>query len=273
MQKNTVAVQNVTKKHIKKEFNRVVNKYSEISVGGKLMIDFHSHFLPEMDDGSSSVHESIQMLKLSFDMGIDTMISTSHYYSNCENVNNFLGRRDAKLQKLKHSLESINDIPQIVMGAEVAFFSGMSDVKELRKLCIGNTNYMLLEMPFCEWSSLTTKELIRLINNRGIIPIIAHVERYFSHRQKKVNIEELLSLGVAIQTNAGALINSSQKRSILKLLDAGKIHLLGSDCHNMTERRPNLDSAIKIIQKEIGSSCVKRIDLDGRKILAEDVVT
>lgn len=237
------------------------------------MIDFHSHFLPEMDDGSSSVRESIQMLKLSFDMGIDTMISTSHYYSNCENIDNFLGRRDAKLQKLKHSLESINGIPQIVMGAEVAFFSGMSDVKDLRKLCIGSTNYMLLEMPFCEWSSLTTKELTRLINNLGIIPIIAHVERYFSHRQKKPNIEELLSLGVAIQTNAGALINASQKRSILKLLAAGKIHLLGSDCHNMIERRPNLDSAIKIIENELGASCIRSINQVGRSILSADNAT
>ena len=237
------------------------------------MIDFHSHFLPEMDDGSASVRESIQMLKLSFDMGIDTMISTSHYYSNCENINNFLGRRDAKLQKLKHSLESINDIPEIIMGAEVAFFSGMSDVKDLRKLCIGSTNYMLLEMPFCEWSSLTTKELTRLINNRGIIPIIAHVERYFSHRHKKPIIEELQSLGVIIQTNAGALINSSQKRSILKLLDAGKNHLLGSDCHNMIERRPNLDSAIKIIENELGASCIRRINQVGRSILSADNAT
>jgi len=54
-------------------------------------------------------------------------------------------------------------------------------------------------------------------------------------------------------------------------LAAGKIHLLGSDCHNMTERRPNLNSAIKIIQKEIGISCVNRIDLTGRKILVDDV--
>lgn len=235
------------------------------------MIDFHAHFLPEMDDGSASVSESIQMLKLSYNMGIDTIISTSHYYSNYENIESFLSRRDAKLQKLKHSLESINDIPQIVMGAEVAFFSGMSDVRELRKLCIGNTKYMLLEMPFCEWSSLTMKELIRLINNRGIIPIIAHIERYFPHLHKNLNVKELLSLGVVLQTNAEALINASQKRSILKLLAAGKIHLLGSDCHNMTERRPNLNSAIKIIQKEIGISCVNRIDLTGRKILADDV--
>lgn len=235
------------------------------------MIDFHAHFLPEMDDGSASSSESIQMLKLSYNMGIDTIISTSHYYSDCENIEDFLGRRDAKLQKLKQSLESISDIPQLVMGAEVAFFSGMSDVRELRKLCIGNTKYMLLEMPFGEWSSLTTKELIRLINNRGIIPIIAHVERYFSRRQKRPNIEELLSLGVVLQTNAEALMNASQKRSILKLLASGKIHLLGSDCHNITERRPNLDSAISIIQKELGFSCVKRIDLVGRRILADDI--
>ncbi len=237
------------------------------------MIDFHSHFLPEMDDGSASARESVEMLKLSFDMGIDTIVSTSHYYSNLENIEAFLSRRDAKLQKLLQALESINEIPQIVMGAEVAFFSGMSGIKELRKLCIGSTKYMLLEMPFCDWSSLTMKEIRSLIKNRRIMPIIAHIERYLPYQQKSSYIEELLNLGVALQTNAGALIEGAQKRYILKLLDAGKIHLLGSDCHNMSDRRPNLDKAIEIVNQELGASFLKRIDLVGRSILNADNLT
>jgi len=234
------------------------------------MIDFHSHFLPEMDDGSASVGESVQMLELSFNMGIDTIISTSHYYSNDESIDYFLGRRDVQLQKLLLVLKGIGSIPQIVMGAEVAFFSGMSGVKDLHKLCIGNTKYMLLEMPFCEWSSLTMKEVKSLITIRGIMPIIAHVERYFPYQQNSSNIAELLSLGATLQTNGEALIDIYQKRYILKFLDEGVICLLGSDCHNMTERRPNLDKAIAIVEAEIGTSCIKKIISAGQSILNVD---
>lgn len=237
------------------------------------MIDFHSHFLPEMDDGSSSFSESIQMLKLSYAMGIDTIISTSHYCSNCENIDGFLTKRDARLQELIHLLDGTNDIPQIVRGAEVTFFSGMSSVKELSQLCVGDTKYMLLEMPFCEWSTLTMREVRSLITNCGITPILAHIERYFPYQKRKRDIEELLNLGARLQTNAEALLEGSQKRAVLKLLSERKIHLLGSDCHNMTERRPNLDGAIKIIEKEIGSSSIKRIDSIGRSILNSNNLT
>lgn len=231
------------------------------------MIDFHSHFLPEMDDGSSSFSESIQMLKLSYATGIDTIISTSHYFSNRENIDGFLAKRDASLQKLIKLLEEINDIPQIAMGAEVAFFSGMSEVEEITQLCIGNTKFMLLEMPFCEWSTLTMKEIRSLITIRRITPILAHIERYFPYQKRKDNIEELLALGAVLQINAESLIEGPQRRTVLKLLGEGKIHLLGSDCHNMNDRRPNLDGAIKIIEKELGSSCLERINSIGRSLL------
>lgn len=233
----------------------------------ELMIDFHAHFLPNMDDGSSSFSESIQMLKLSYGMGINTIISTSHYFSNHEDIDGFLLRRDARMQNLIQLLEGIDDIPQIVTGAEVSYFPGISSVKGLKKLCVGNTKYMLLEMPFCDWSSLTMREVRSLITNRGITPILAHIERYFPYQQRKNDIEELLDLGVAIQANAEALIEGCQKRSVLKLLRERKIHLLGSDCHNMVERKPNLDCAIKIIENEIGYSCIQRIDMIGQSIL------
>jgi len=184
-----------------------------------------------------------------------------------------VGRRAVKLQKLMLVLEGISNVPLLVMGAEVAFFPGMSGVKELPRLNIENTKYMLLEMPFEKWSSLNMREVRSLITNRGITPIIAHIERYFPYQQRKSDIEELLDLGVAVQTNAEALIEGSQKRNILKLLDSGKIHLLGSDCHNMVERRPNLDSAVKIIETNIGASCIERINLVGQRILSSVEVT
>jgi len=236
------------------------------------MVDFHSHILPDMDDGSKSFGESIQMLRLSFDMGIDIMISTSHYYANDETISSFLSRRNEKQQILMSALDDINDVPQIVMGAEVAYFSGMSREKEISRLCIDKTKYMLLEMPFSEWSSLTISEVKSLITNRGITPIIAHIERYFPYQQKGGKFDQLLSLGVIFQTNAEALVHGKYRRKILKMIAANQIHLLGSDCHNAEERSPNLDRAFKIIAKKLGYSTLEKIDANSRRITNDECI-
>lgn len=236
------------------------------------MIDFHTHILPEMDDGSRSIDESIEMLRLSNKMGIDTMISTSHFYSGNETIDYYLKRRNEKHEMLKEALEGISDVPCIVIGAEVAFYSGMSREKGIPQLCINKTNYMLIEMPFSEWSSLTINEIKSLITNRGISPIIAHIDRYLPYQKKSGKIEELLDLGVVFQANAESIIDTTQRRNILKLIETNRIHLLGSDCHNMSKRPPNLNLALEIISKKVGNSALKRIDYNGRSILDSDSV-
>ena len=47
------------------------------------MIDFHSHILPEIDDGSKSYEESLKMLEEAQNIGFDIVISTSHYAVDC----------------------------------------------------------------------------------------------------------------------------------------------------------------------------------------------
>ena len=43
------------------------------------MIDVHSHVLPFVDDGSYSVEESLEMLKVMEQQGITDVICTPHY--------------------------------------------------------------------------------------------------------------------------------------------------------------------------------------------------
>ncbi len=232
------------------------------------MIDFHSHILPQMDDGSSSVDESIQMLKLSFSMGVDTIISTPHYYSSHETIEDFLKRRSEKHQLLMNEIKDMSDVPEIIMGAEVAYFSGMNRNKDIGQLCIENTKYLLLEMPFHEWSSLCVNAIKGLITTRGIIPIIAHLDAYLHMIQHNdAKLKELLSLGVIFQANCEALLSKTLKHTVLKMIDRNQIHLLGSDCHNMSDRVPNLDFAKKIISKKLGKSSLERIDSNGRSVV------
>ena len=231
------------------------------------MVDFHSHFLPDMDDGSRSIEESLQMLKLSYDMGIYTIVATPHYFSNFESIDDFINRRNEKLEYFTNKLEGVSEIPRIVAGAEVTFYSGMGSDDKLSCLCIGNTKCLLVEMPYYRWSSLTKKEILSVMLNQGIVPVIAHIERYFICPQNEDIIRDLLDLGAVAQINGESIICNTQRKKMLKLIKERKTVLLGSDCHNMSDRKPNLDKAFKIIEKKTGRLSLRGIEEFSREML------
>ena len=113
------------------------------------VIDFHSHILPGIDDGSRNVETSIGMLWMCKEHGVDTMIATPHFYADSNTVERFIDSRQKAYDKV---MAENMDIPQIIMGAEVAFFAGISRAEKTDALKVEGTDIMLLEMPFVTWS-------------------------------------------------------------------------------------------------------------------------
>lgn len=114
--------------------------------------DLHSHILPGMDDGCKTVGESMQVLRDSWEQGITAMFATPHYYP-VESVDAFLTRRRNAWQKLsEHMQQSSEQMPKICLGAEVAYRPGLCYEEDLRALCLGNSRYLLLELPFSRWN-------------------------------------------------------------------------------------------------------------------------
>ena len=97
------------------------------------MIDFHTHILPGVDDGSKNVEESLLMLDSMKNQGVKTVIATPHFYANDESVESFLSRRNEAFSSLKKSLA---DGPEIILGAEVRYYDGISRLEDLKKLRI-----------------------------------------------------------------------------------------------------------------------------------------
>ena len=210
--------------------------------------DFHGHFLPGMDDGSRSVAESLKMLQLAGEQGIGKMFATPHYYPN-ETVDSFLVRRQQSWQKLKAAMEETEgSYPQIALGAEVAYRQGIGNAEDLEKLCLGDSRYLLLELPFVPWNSMLFRDISAIANVRGIIPVIAHVERYMSMQPSKM-LQRLWEQDVLFQINAESLLTWYTRARVKKLLAQGAVQLLGSDCHNLTTRKPNLGPALDYLQK------------------------
>lgn len=208
----------------------------------------HGHFLPGMDDGCKTPEEAVQVLKSSYAQGVRRMCATPHYYS-VETVASFLERREKAYSVLLEALGGETEIPQICLGAEVAYRPGLGYWEELHKLCLGNSSYLLLEMPFGTWSRETVRDVRNMCASGGITPIIAHVERYLDLAGKD-KLTELLEMDVLAQMNAEFLLQPATRRRGRRMLSAGTVQLLGSDCHNMTGRAPNMAMAAQYLTKK-----------------------
>lgn len=221
------------------------------------MIDWHSHILPRMDDGSRSVEESLAMLEMMSGQGVSVVIATPHFYANADTLERFLKRRSTSLEALTSHLTG--DHPRILCGAEVLYYPGIAKFKELSTLAIEGTGLLLLEMPSENWTEYTVNELIELSSTSGLTIVLAHIERYLPMQSIKV-FERLRDNGILMQVNASFFKRFSSRRKALKLLDSGLIHFLGSDTHNLTDRAPNLGTAYQIIEAKFGNYYVVQMN-------------
>ena len=228
------------------------------------MIDFHSHILPGIDDGSRDVGMSLQMLNAMKKQGVETVCATSHFYATQRSVDRFLFRRHEAWEKLKAILPP--DAPRILLGAEVLYYPGIAYMEELPSLCLQGTDIVLLEMPFEPWTAYMTREVSDLARRGDVQILLAHIERYFFYQPISV-WDGFLDLGILMQANAEFFLPFKTRRKAMRLLDDGYIHLLGSDAHNMSSRAPNLDKARARIRKVLGPDTLSYIDHLGQQLL------
>ncbi|MBQ4129624.1 MAG: hypothetical protein IJD68_07660 [Ruminococcus sp.] len=220
------------------------------------MLDFHSHILPEIDDGAQSVEESVVMLKMLKEQGVKTIALTSHYIAMDESPDAFLQRREQAYEILKAELEKeADEMPKLLLGAEVYYYPNICKMDELSKLTLSDTGLLLLEMPMAPWGEYTIKEITDLVNSTNIQVVIAHIERAIKY-QKKDTIQRLIDNGVLMQVNASFFITKSTRRKALKMLKNDQIHFIGSDCHNVKYRPPKIDEALSIIENKFSKEFV-----------------
>ena len=202
------------------------------------MIDFHTHILPQMDDGSRSAEESIAMLRKEVTLGITDVILTSHYYADENSPAEFLSRRERAWKKLEPHLAP--DLPRLHLGAEVQYFEGICAVEDIRHLQIAGCGCMLLEMPFCRWTDRMTDDILELNELPDNRIVLAHIERYMD-MQRPGLWRELRECGVLLQCNVSFFGNWRTRYRAMRMLARGEINFLGSDCHGMRYRQPNWD--------------------------------
>lgn len=188
------------------------------------IIDFHAHILPRADHGSNSVENSQRQLSLAKEYGVSRIVATPHFYPAKENLNVFLKRREASFAELAEGIGK--DMPPgIAMGAEVLICDNIEHLPGLESLCIGNSNIILLELPFNDFHVGYIYSVRNMIKN-GYRIILAHADRYNSD-----SIYRLLDVGAQIQLNADALDSIFKRRILYRWVAEGAVVALGSDIH------------------------------------------
>lgn len=228
------------------------------------MIDWHTHILPGIDDGSSNTDESLKMLAELKTQGIEYVVATPHFVANAESVDEFLKRRNKAYDELSSAMNE--DFPKILCGAEVKYYPGISHMEGLERLTIEGTNILLLEMPMTRWTKYTSKELFELAGTRGLTIVLAHVERYLPMQEGDIP-DKICENGILMQVNASFVNGIWTRRRALKYMSHGYFHFLGSDCHNMTTRAPHIGEAYEFIKKKCGEDYFSQMNKYGYRIL------
>ena len=230
--------------------------------------DMHSHILPGIDDGCRTPQESVAVLKKMRNDGVTKIFATPHFYHSRGPVEEFLACRQASEEVLRAALaEESQPVPAICCGAEVAYFSGIADFEELSQLCLGKSRFLLLELPFAPWSG----QIVRDVGNlclQGFVPILAHFERY-GGVQDRTMVRKILEFEPLVQMNAGRLLDVWKGRGARSALKRDAVHLLGSDCHGLERRPPQLGQAIALLEKKKMHTELARIEALSNEIFRE----
>ena len=226
-------------------------------------VDLHSHILPQLDDGSDSVEMSLAMLYQMAEQGVDVVCATSHYYAKYSSIPAFCERRAEALERLSSVLTA--ELPRVLPAAEVAYFPHMEE-QDLMPLCIQGTRTLMLEMPFSDWTGLQLETVEALVLDCRYDVVLVHPERFCFSKSNRHKLEKLAELPIGLQINAGSLLRWGTRRLALDLLQMAQYPLLGSDCHNLTFRPPNLKEGRKVVMQKLGEAFLKKIDWYGEWI-------
>ena len=209
-----------------------------------LTLDYHAHVLPGCDHGSDSVETSRKQLAMAAAARVRTVCATPHFYPHRESIPSFLQRREASARLLRENLTA--DAPQLQLGAEVLICDGMERLDGLSRLCRGETNELLLEMPFYQWPETIWDTLYALCERRDIEIVLAHAERYSPEA-----IEQLIRDNVALQLNSECLTRPLHRKRYLTWIKNGSVKYLGSDIHMLGNGYRDFEKCRRLLKKEV----------------------
>lgn len=220
------------------------------------LFDIHTHIVPYIDDGARNEEAALKLLETSYKSGVRKIILTPHYNEEL----GFTADIREYIKKMQNFADKIADDFRLYTGSEILYSSNTVSLLQSHSVStLADSNYILVEFSY----TISKEDLFFATNElllSGYWPIIAHAERYDCLYDKGVP-EYLTDSGAYLQINSQTIISSKYKeaRLIKKLFKKNLVSFIGSDCHSIHRRPPNLGTAAQIIETKYGKNTAERI--------------
>ena len=232
------------------------------------MIDFHTHILPNIDDGSRSIDETFNLIKEAESAGFEGIILTSHYIE--EYYETDTPEREVWLKAICENLKNKNINIDLYLGNEIYLTENLIKLLENAKAStINNTSYVLFELPLYE-EPLNLYDVIYQMLQNKLVPILAHPERYSYVQKEPEMVYDLIQKGVLIQSNYGSILGQyGEKAQIIlrKLLENNLVHFLGTDVHRQGTIYSKIPQCLKEIREIIGEEKLEELTTINPKLV------
>ena len=222
-----------------------------------MMIDIHNHILPNVDDGSKDLMMTEKLLELYDLQNVNTLFLTPHVNSSVTRTNRQKHYEIFNKVKTISSKYNIN----LYLGAEIYISYKIPEIN-FDNYKMGNSNYILVE--FSTINETPIREHVFNLKKRGFGVIIAHIERY--NYLSYTELFDLKDMDILFQVNSSALIDKKNRfyKKAHKILKEGLVDFVATDCHNLTNRKPNMDKAFEKIVKLIGIDKARKLTYENQ---------
>lgn len=199
-----------------------------------MVVDFHNHVLPGIDDGARTLDDSVAMLENFAALGFKKVIASPHsmadgYINSTEKI---LAARDVVRAAIA---EKGIDI-QFDAAAEYYMDELFMEKIEKRDLLTVGKNYVLMELSYLS-KPTNTADAIYKLQVAGYNLILAHPERYpYYHEESFAHYKEFKNRGVYFQINLGSLVGkygAGAKYTAEKMINENLVEFVGSDLHTL----------------------------------------
>ncbi len=232
------------------------------------MIDFHSHILPNIDDGSRSIEETFNLIKEAEKAGFEAVISTSHYMENYYETD--VPEREVWVKAILENLKTKNINTNLYLGNEIYFSDNIIELLEKRKAStINDTSYVLFELPL-NAEPMNLYDIVYEMIQYKLVPILAHPERYSFVQKEPDLVYDLIEKGVLMQANYGSIIGQygeKAKMIVKKFFENNMIHFLGSDVHRQNTIYPKIPHILDEIADIVGEEKLEEMTTKNPKLV------
>ncbi|MGL5414446.1 MAG: tyrosine-protein phosphatase [Clostridium sp.] len=233
------------------------------------IIDVHTHIIPEIDDGSKSIEMTLEMIKQSSENGVVEIVATPHYRAEiC--VVNYKEVKD-KVENLNKQMKILGSKIKIYVGQEIYYTDSLLEDLESGNIgTINQSRYILIELSSRRFDEQFL-DMAYELKLKGIIPIIAHPERYLYIQRDIDYINKLISEGCLFQLDAGSLIGEYGKEiehTSMKILKNNIYNFIGSDSHNSTSRKNCIRKCLEKVES-INKQFIQNVQEDSKNLLLD----